>query len=805
MSSPYPPPFTASASSLARPRVVSAVLDGLRFPVCLLLAATGYGKTEAAYQCWHAFAGRKAWWSAADARRCGELASAAQWAWQAQEPVSDAPGLLVVDLDHQSAEPELWAALAHHVEQMPAAARLLLLCRSAPLPLLAHWRRQQRLHLLDHRLLALDAGEWQAAGLDSVVPLADAAGWWGAAGWLQASHGAWPATLADWVAQVWFPSLTLAQRTLLGQLSLLPERTLPELAALHGCDLVAVEGGARELAGQCGVLQLQADRVALLPHFRLSVAQAWRASDHEAWQEAVQAILQDTLARQQLRTAVQLAEEVGPGRARVYLLQNAGMQLLYTQERARLSAWLALPLGQDDAALNLLQCAWLLEVEKSAHRADALLQRCLPLLSGEARAQALALQATIALDYDEAEQADALASAALAEFSDSRHPLSMRARLTRGSARAIKGRLDEAAEDLGIAHRCAEREQLPYLQLDALQRRALLALEQGQRAQAQLWLEQALRLLGQQALQHTSAADSCRRQLAWQHLEMLDAAQARQVREAQQAFWAFPQHIHLAVEALLEDRLADARQATDWLMRTLESSFLPRKWQNQAVWVDIWLAGHDQQQQRLHYWQNQLARAEGPSDVHADRRRVLLAGVRCLLGQADDVQELRSLHERLQQGGAHALALQLQLLLAVQAAPVLTPEAYACLREGAHRQAHLDYLWLGPRVAPLLQQALAAADSGQDPVVHAFVRRLLQRLLAPVPAQTGQELEAVAGLTAKETRILYLIGQHYSNEQIAACLFISLATVKTHINHIYSKLALKSRSEAMQRARQLFI
>lgn len=50
-------------------------------------------------------------------------------------------------------------------------------------------------------------------------------------------------------------------------------------------------------------------------------------------------------------------------------------------------------------------------------------------------------------------------------------------------------------------------------------------------------------------------------------------------------------------------------------------------------------------------------------------------------------------------------------------------------------------------------------------------------------------------LTSQEQNILELMQKKMSNKEIAASLFISLSTVKTHINSIYSKLSISSRSE----------
>ncbi|WP_230202418.1 LuxR C-terminal-related transcriptional regulator [Paenibacillus ihumii] len=58
-------------------------------------------------------------------------------------------------------------------------------------------------------------------------------------------------------------------------------------------------------------------------------------------------------------------------------------------------------------------------------------------------------------------------------------------------------------------------------------------------------------------------------------------------------------------------------------------------------------------------------------------------------------------------------------------------------------------------------------------------------------------------LTAKEKSVLQLMETGLSNKEIALELHVSLATVKTHINNIYSKLQVKGRLQALERARTL--
>ncbi len=59
------------------------------------------------------------------------------------------------------------------------------------------------------------------------------------------------------------------------------------------------------------------------------------------------------------------------------------------------------------------------------------------------------------------------------------------------------------------------------------------------------------------------------------------------------------------------------------------------------------------------------------------------------------------------------------------------------------------------------------------------------------------------GISDRELEVLELMAKGLSNQEIANQLFVSLHTVKTHSSNLYSKLNVKRRTQAIQKAREL--
>ncbi|MET8603544.1 response regulator transcription factor [Streptomyces rubiginosohelvolus] len=87
--------------------------------------------------------------------------------------------------------------------------------------------------------------------------------------------------------------------------------------------------------------------------------------------------------------------------------------------------------------------------------------------------------------------------------------------------------------------------------------------------------------------------------------------------------------------------------------------------------------------------------------------------------------------------------------------------------------------------------AVRAAADGRSVLSPAVASRLMTRVRTPAadPAEST--------LSAREREVLVLVARGTTNREIAAELFISEATVKTHLTHVFAKLGAKDRAAAV--------
>jgi DNA-binding NarL/FixJ family response regulator len=96
----------------------------------------------------------------------------------------------------------------------------------------------------------------------------------------------------------------------------------------------------------------------------------------------------------------------------------------------------------------------------------------------------------------------------------------------------------------------------------------------------------------------------------------------------------------------------------------------------------------------------------------------------------------------------------------------------------------------------LIRSVRRVAEGGAwlDPAVTG---RVLATYRSVAPACDDGAAERIAELTPRERDVLRLIGRGASNAEIAESLFVSEATVKSHIGHIFTKLDLRDRPAAI--------
>jgi DNA-binding NarL/FixJ family response regulator len=94
-----------------------------------------------------------------------------------------------------------------------------------------------------------------------------------------------------------------------------------------------------------------------------------------------------------------------------------------------------------------------------------------------------------------------------------------------------------------------------------------------------------------------------------------------------------------------------------------------------------------------------------------------------------------------------------------------------------------------------LAEAVRTVARGETLLAPDITRRLVERFVAaPLP---GGKPELLGELTEREIDVLRELGRGRSNGEIATTLFVSEATVKTHVSHVLQKLGLRDRAQAV--------
>ena len=207
----------------------------------------------------------------------------------------------------------------------------------------------------------------------------------------------------------------------------------------------------------------------------------------------------------------------------------------------------------------------------------------------------------------------------------------------------------------------------------------------------------------------------------------------------------------------------------------------------------------------------------------ADDQRVVREGLSMLVALIDDVQvvgtacdgaeAVRLAQDRrpdvvlmdLRMPGTDGIAATADLRERLPAARVLVLTTYAdqdaivpALQAGARGYLTKD------ASAEQIETAIRAVHAGQTHLDPAVQETLVAAVIShPPPADPpGPGRTPPDGLTAREAEVLALLASGLSNTEIAQRLYLTNATVKTHINRIFAKTGARDRAQAVRYAYQ---
>jgi len=241
----------------------------------------------------------------------------------------------------------------------------------------------------------------------------------------------------------------------------------------------------------------------------------------------------------------------------------------------------------------------------------------------------------------------------------------------------------------------------------------------------------------------------------------------------------------------MDDRFVETQQARAWVM------------QGQLDKAGQWAERH---------WQCPESTAAGmePASDHSPVPRTLcymdclvLARLRICQGRPQDgLTILDRLLPRMEREGRWSTAIEAHVLraLALQVTGDVTQAAVALERALSLAEPEGYVRIFADEGAPLADLLRRAAARGAAPE---YVGRLLAAIRAKEPGPAVAIPGLIEPLVSRETEVLRLMAAGLSNQEIAEELVLAVSTVKWHINNLYGKLGVSSRTQAVARARDL--
>lgn len=728
--------------------------------------------------------------------------------------------------------------------QLPLAGGLLVVPRLEALS--PDEQRELKLWLLDHqtsntRCLISSApcapleGELRASGLQPLRLGAQRLGWSAPelAAWLPAQglvaseFGSWLPLLGEWPLawRLWLQARACDENTqaLLQRWGLaLIERQfaefaspLPEALALQAEQVVLDESRLLQLVG-CSRGQWQASRRQLIGAGWLleseqgdrwqpwisGLLRIWREQPRLDWEP-----LSQMLADLPLDEIVSLLPPDPLPQLELSLLARIGMRCLELNH----GPWLVTRLAalprlwlQQQPSLCLLQ-AWLeMEVQRRSDRAEDLLNRLqsLPLNEADTLSAGL-LRAMVSFNFDHLE----CAIQQLGELKELPQPMLAPYRLTQASCLLYTGQTQRARSMLELLVSWADCQQQYHLKLVGWYRLAQLHFYQGDWQQCSKVLQLGVEFATQHQLTTDPIFDSYYRLQAELAIYQGQADQAdywlqqgTPLTENRGDYWQLPYLSHRCLTLILRGELSELPQRLEQLEQQRFSQQYCRLWRFRVGYtlaLGYQQRGDEAGLERLTLrspWHTQI---DSLYDLMDNLLRAWLAHLGNEPRSAQELDHLQALADEWQ---VDWLAQQFQLLRLLQS-PANPEEWQTLIAWLAGRQAFIPLLLAGPKVVAPLQEL--ARWPQIRPTLRGFIQQTLDLLTRPL--QDPQIQPGEGELSQRQWQILRLIAQGLSNEQMAQQLFVAPSTIKTHINHLYAKLGVRTRAEAQAIARQKLV
>jgi LuxR family transcriptional regulator, maltose regulon positive regulatory protein len=329
----------------------------------------------------------------------------------------------------------------------------------------------------------------------------------------------------------------------------------------------------------------------------------------------------------------------------------------------------------------------------------------------------------------------------------------------------------------------------------------------GRLREARRTFEHALELTGGTSMRGVADMYVGLSRLAWEQGDPASAADLLRRADEPGEVWGLPQNPYRwrVMLARLRHAEGDISGALDLLaeaQRVYVGDFLPDVQPVAATRARLLVAAGDLDGARAWARERRVTAADEPAYLseydHLTLVRLLLAEHRAsgddgALAQATSL--LAAVRAAVEEGGRTGTlveVLALQALCAQAAGDLGT--ATTTLTEAVRLAEPEGYVRVFLDEGPAMESLLASVVPPRSP--------LAQRSSRPRPQATAAGV-VVEPLSDREVDVLRLLGSDLSGPEIARELYVSLATVRTHTQHIYAKLGVNNRRAAVRRAHQL--